>query len=183
MPNRYVALLRGVNVGGKNAVAMPALREAFEKAGYGSVRTYINSGNVLFESGKPRAALEDDLERVLAKRFSIPLTVVVRSQRQLRGVVSNAPDGFGTEPRKHHYDVVYLKSPLTAARARKAVQLRDGVDEVWTGPGLLYFSRLTARLVQSKINKIASTPEYKQMTIRSWSTTTKLVGLLDDHPA
>lgn len=66
--NRYVALLRGINVGGRNIISMADLRGAFEAAGYGAVRTYIQSGNVLFESDSPSGALEDDLERVLERR-------------------------------------------------------------------------------------------------------------------
>src|SRR5687767_3688836 len=84
---RYVALLRGTNVGGRNLVAMTDLREAFEAAGYQAVSTYIQSGNVLFESGTPQVSLEGDLEAMLERRFGIPLVVVLRTHHQLRNVV------------------------------------------------------------------------------------------------
>jgi uncharacterized protein (DUF1697 family) len=176
----YVALLRGINVGGKNMVPMAELREAFESRGYGSVRTYIQSGNVLFSSSTPRATLEDDLEAMLEKRFGVPLVVVVRSHAQLRRVVDRAPKKFGTDSGSYHSDVIFLKSPLTPRAAMKVVKLREGVDEAWAGTGVVYFSRLSARRTQSKMGSIVGTPEYKLMTIRSWSTTTKLVDLLDD---
>lgn len=177
--NQYVALLRGINVGGKNGVAMVDLRQAFEKAGYGAVRTYINSGNVLFESDADRSGLEDAIEETLERHFGMDLVVVVRSRRQLQNVVGNAPDGFGSQPHLYHSDVVFLKHPLTARKAMGVVQLRDGVDQAREGTGVLYFARLSARRTQSKMNKIMGTPEYRLMTIRNWSTTTKLLALWD----
>ena len=61
----------------------------------------------------------------------------------------------------------------------RIVDLRDGVDRAWPGAGVIYFARLSARRTQSRMSRIVGTPEYQQMTIRSWSTTTKLLGLLD----
>jgi uncharacterized protein (DUF1697 family) len=174
---RYVALLRGINVGGRNLVAMADLRDAFEAAGHGAVRTYIQSGNVLFESDTPRTALAADLEVMLERRFGVPLVVVVRSLAQLRNVVQNAPDGFGTQPDTYHSDVVFLKEPLTSRQAMRVVDLREGVDRAWPGRGVVYFARLSARRQQSRMSRVVGTPEYQQMTIRSWSTTTKLLDL------
>ena len=65
----------------------------------------------------------------------------------------------------------------------KVVVERDGVDQAWAGTGVLYFARLSERRTQSRMSSIVGTPEYKQMTIRSWSTTTKLLALLDERAA
>jgi uncharacterized protein (DUF1697 family) len=176
---RFVCLLRGINVGGRNPVAMADLRAAFEDAGYESVRTYIQSGNVIFGSPAAQKSLEASIETMLEKRFGVPLVVVVRSERQLRAVVEKAPAGFGDEPGTYHSDTIFLKAPLTSAKAMEVVQTRDGVDQAWAGTGVLYFARLSSRRTQSRMSKIVGTPEYKQMTIRSWSTTTKLLALLD----
>jgi uncharacterized protein (DUF1697 family) len=178
-----VALLRGINVGGRNKVPMADLRAAVEDAGHTDVATYIQSGNVVFSSTRPRAEVEADLESVLERRFGFPLVVVVRSRAQLRAVVEHAPRGFGKRPDEYHSDVIFLRSPLTPARAMKIVELRDEVDQAWTGKGVLYFARLSARRTQSKMSKIVGTPEYALMTIRNWSTTTKLLGLLGETGA
>jgi uncharacterized protein (DUF1697 family) len=175
---RYVALLRGINVGGKNKVAMADLRDAFAGAGFTEVSTYIASGNVLFSSPRPARALEDEIETALEERFGMPLVVAVRSQRQLRAVVDEAPAGFCALDGTHHRDVVFLKSPLTAAKAMEVVRLREGVDQAWAGTGVIYFARLSAQRQRSLMSKIVGTPEYQSMTIRSWSTTTKLRSLL-----
>ena len=77
--------------------------------------------------------------------------------------------------------MIFLKSPLSPKRAMRVVDVREGVDQVWPGTGVLYFARLSARRTQSKMSSIVGTPEYQLMTIRSWSTTTKLLGLLDER--
>jgi uncharacterized protein (DUF1697 family) len=178
MRSQFVALLRGINVGGRNKVPMADLREAFEAQGYETVRTYIQSGNVLFSSDTPAARLETEIESMLERRYGVPILVVVRSDRQLRAVVDKAPVGFGQEPTAFHSDVVFLKSPLTSRQAMRIVTLRAGVDQAWPGTGVLYFARLSERRTQSRMSSIVGTPEYKQMTIRSWTTTTRLLGLV-----
>ncbi|UUY05893.1 DUF1697 domain-containing protein [Svornostia abyssi] len=176
---QYVALLRGINVGGRRKVPMSALREALERAGYARVRTYIQSGNVLFASDRPAAEIEDHVEATLEQAFGFPIVVVVRSQRQFRNVVAKAPEGFGGQPDQHHSDAVFLKAPLTAKQAMRVVELRDGVDQAWPGTGVVYFQRVSAQRTKSRMSKIIATPEYWQMTIRSWATTLKLLALLD----
>ena len=176
---RYVALLRGINVGGRNPVSMADLRAAFEAAGFGAVSTYIQSGNVLFESDDPIASLQGNVETLLERRLVFPLVVVVRSHRQLRNVVDKAPSGFGGAPDTYHSDAIFLKGRLSSRQAMRVVDLRDGVDRAWPAAGVIYFARLSARRTQSRMGRIVGTPEYQQMTIRSWSTTTKLLGLLD----
>ena len=178
----YVALLRGINVGGRNKIAMADLRTEFETHGFDSVRTYIQSGNVLFDAAAAQKdSLEDDIESMLERRFGVPLVVVVRSHRQLRNVNDKAPAGFGRKPDTYHSDVIFLKGPLTSKQAMGIVELRDGVDQAWPGPGVLYFARLSQRRTQSRMGRIVGTPEYQRMTIRSWATTTKLLALLHER--
>lgn len=176
---RYVALLRGINVGGKNLIKMPALRECFEAGGFEDVSTYIASGNVLFRASGSGRALEARIEKMLTGAFDYKPVVVVRSRAQMRSVVADAPKGFGTQPKRFLSDALFLKAPLTAAAAIKQVTMREGVDEAHAGKGVLYFARLTSRASQSYLNKVAALPIYKSMTIRSWTTTTRLVELMD----
>jgi uncharacterized protein (DUF1697 family) len=178
---RYVALLRGINVGGNNLISMADLRAALEEHGCADVSTYIQSGNVLFGTDRPAKGLESEIEQMLERRFLIPLLVVVRSHAQLRSIVDKAPAGFGQSPDTYHSDVIFLKPPLTPTHAMGVVERRAEVDEAWTGTGVLYFQRLSARRTQSRMNRIVGTPEYKQMTIRNWKTTTALLRLLDER--
>jgi uncharacterized protein (DUF1697 family) len=96
-------------------------------------------------------------------------------------VIAGAPDGFGDD--SHRCDVIFLRKPLTVKRAFALVETRDGVDEAWAGKGVLYFSRLASKASSSRLSKIVALPEYQDMTIRSWSTTTKLATLMDQPAA
>lgn len=178
----FVALLRGINVGGRNQIRMTDLRSCFEKMGFRDVATYIQSGNVVFVSDETRLGeLVVRIEQALAASFDYEASVAVRSRTQMRAVVARAPAGFGADPDRYRSDVIFLKPPLTARTALKSVRTREGVDEVHAGSGVLYFSRLTSRASQSQLSRIVGLPVYQSMTIRNWNTTTKLLKMLDDR--
>ena len=175
----YVALLRGINVGGRNLIKMPALKAAFEREGFVDVSTYIQSGNVLFSASESRsAALTDRIEGMLATSFDYVPTVVVRSKRQMRAIVDGAPKTFGSRPSQYRYDVIFLKEPLTARKAIAEVPTTPDGDMADAGAGVLYFSRLTAKATASRLGKIVGSPIYPSVTIRNWNTTTKLLSLM-----
>jgi uncharacterized protein (DUF1697 family) len=178
---RYVALLRGINVGGKNLIPMPALKAAFEEHGFEDVRTYIQSGNVVFSTGTSKQAeLTRRIERMVRGTFDhYEASVVLRSRTQMRAIVERAPKGYGSQPARYRYDVLFLKGPLTARTVVGSVPTKEGVDRIWAGTGVVYFSRLTNRATQSRLTRVASMPIYQQMTIRNWNTTTKLLELAD----
>ena len=98
------------------------------------------------------------------------------TRAQLQAVVDGAPRGFGGD--KHLCDVIFVRKPLTAKRAIGVVETKEGVDRAWQGTGVVYFSRLAAKSSSSRLSKVVSLPEYQNMTIRSWSTTTKLLALM-----
>ena len=174
---RYVALLRGINVGGNNLIKMPALKACVEALGMQNVSTYIASGNVLFDAAGAATRVAAQLEAGLSKEFGYTARVTLRTAAQLRAVVERAPKGFGKAPAKFRYDVIFLLDGLTASAAAGQLDPRAGVDQVWAGDGVVYFSRLIARAAQSRLSKVVSLPVYKQMTIRNWNTTSKLLQL------
>ena len=177
---QYVALLRGINVGGKNLIRMADLKASFEDQGFQNVATYIASGNVLFDSGERSATkLTQAIEKTLTKRFGYEAAVVVRSHAQLRNIVEKAPKGFGSQPSRYRSDVLFLKPPLSAGAIIDTIATKEGVDQVHAGPGALYFSRLTSKATSSRLGQIVYLPVYKKLTIRSWGTTVKLRELMD----
>ena len=177
--SQFVALLRGINVGGKNLIKMAELKVCFEDQGFRDVATYIQSGNVLFESSESgRARLTVRIEEALAARFSYRVTVVLRTRKQMQDIVERAPEGFGAHPATYRYDVIFLKEPPTASVAMKSVSTKEGVDQAHAGIGVLYFSRLVSKASQSRLSKIVSLPIYQSMTIRNWNTTTKLLRMM-----
>ncbi|MBL8103609.1 MAG: DUF1697 domain-containing protein [Anaerolineales bacterium] len=176
----YLALLRGINVGGKNIIKMVDLKASFESMGFSDVKTYIQSGNVVFASvEKDNARLTDEIEKTLSKRFNYMSRLVLVAHSEMKKIVAGAPKGFGGEPDTYRYDVIFLKEPLTPKEAMKSVSTREGVDTAHAGKQALYFSRLISRASQSHLTKIIGLPVYQNMTIRNWNTTTKLLALME----
>jgi uncharacterized protein (DUF1697 family) len=177
----YVALLRGINVGGNNLIRMPALKACFEAQGLCNVATYIQSGNVIFTDARSHAdRLTERLETALSRTFSYRSRVVVRSLEEMKNTVDGAPRGFGKQPAAYRYDVVFLKHPLSAKEALESMPAKPGVDRVVAGGGVLYCSRLISKAAQSGMSRVVGTPAYQNMTIRNWNTTTRLLDLMED---
>lgn len=179
---RYIALLRGINVGGKNPIRMDALRACLVDAGLRDVSTYIASGNVLFSSEANQAQAEERFDTAVSRTFGYEGPTIIVSEVDYRTIIAETPEGFGSTPDKLHSDVVFLKSPFQASEVAQDViglKLRDGVDTVAAGSKALYFTRVSAERTKSRMNKISALPSYKGMTIRSWNTAKKLEGLLD----
>jgi uncharacterized protein (DUF1697 family) len=176
----YVALLRGINVGGNNIIKMPDLKASFAALDLREVTTYIQSGNVVFEATETKpSTLAARIEAGLSERFGYQSRIVLRSHGQMRAIVGKAPAGFGKQPEMYRYDVVFLREPLSAPEAMRDIPLREGVDQAFAGDGVCYFARLISRATQSYMSRIVGTPSYKSMTIRNWNTTVKLLALLD----
>ncbi len=176
----YVILLRGVNVGGKNAVPMAGLKACLEKLGFTDVATYIASGNAIVTSDKRPAEIQTRIETALTKNFKLDsklIKVLALTRAQLQAVVVRKPKGFGEKPATYHSDAIFLMG-ITAKQAMAAFRPREGVDAVWPGKGVIYSQRLSAQRTKSRLNAIMATPLYKSMTIRNWNTTTKLLEML-----
>lgn len=176
----YLVLLRGINVGGKNKVPMAELRSLLERLGFENVSTYIASGNVLLSSDLSAAEVAARIEAALPKAFELDadlIRVAVLSEGALETVVKKRPKGFGDEPARYHSDAVFLMG-IDADEAMKVFSPRDGVDKVWPGDGVIYHQRLSAERVKSRMGRIAGTPVYPSLTIRSWQTTLALLELM-----
>jgi uncharacterized protein (DUF1697 family) len=178
MKTRYLALLRGINVGGNNIIKMVDLKACFDEMGFENVATYIQSGNVLFDSNETNQLhLTLQIEQALSEHFEYNSKIILITQLDLINLVNNAPEGFGADPEAFRYDVIFLKPPLAANEALSKIKTKEGVDFVMPGEGVLYFSRLSSLSSQSQMTKMIGTAIYKQMTIRNWNTSSKLTVL------
>ncbi len=177
----YIILIRGINVGGKNKVSMARLRKCMEELGFTGVTTYIASGNVIVRSDKSAKEIKVLVEKVLPTKFKLDsalIKVLVLTHKQLHDVFTRKPKGFGSEPKKYYSDAIFLID-ISLKKALTVFDPREGVDTIWPGTGVIYSQRLGSKRAQSRLSKIVGTSAYKSMTIRSWSTTTKLLKILE----
>jgi uncharacterized protein (DUF1697 family) len=172
MEQTWIALLRAVNVGGRK-VPMARLRSALEAAGLAEVRTYIASGNVLFESERGRAELRRLIEQTVLDEFALASDVILRTPGELQRVIAAHP--FGADTSKSY--VVFLAGGPTAAAVRRLGALDVEPDRaVVSGSDVFVLYPKGAgrpRLSGAQLERTLGVPG----TSRNWRTVTKLVEL------
>ena len=175
----YVALLRGINVGGKNKVDMKQLKAAFEQAGMTSVRTYINSGNVVLSSAiRSRSRLAEQLEGAIADSFGFHVRVLVRDRKAMRALGDALPKSWVNDA-SMKCDVMFLWDEVARPSIVTELPLKPEIDEVKYAGGAILWRCDAKKVTRSGLMKLAGTPLYKQMTIRNCNTTRKLIELIE----
>lgn len=179
---KYVALLRGINVGGNRKVPMSDLKVCLENIGLENVRTYIQSGNVLFESeSRDPRVLEKNIETAIEETFGFPVPTVVLSADELKSILDQTPKGWNEDP-EWKYNYIFLKSPYDEKEVIDGIGvLKPDIEALTLGKGIIYQSMLFSMYGRTTTGKLASRPVYQLMTIRNHNTVSKLVGLLSEE--
>lgn len=176
---KYVALLRGINVGGNNKVPMADLKLCFESMGLTNVSTYINSGNVLFESTKTDAVkLAQSCCAAMEKQFGFPISCVIISRDDYAAMVASAPDYWGNDDMRS--DALFLIPPVKGHQVLDAVgHVNNEFEWLDVREGVVFWTLRKSHITRGRLPKIIGGSAYKQITIRGASTTRKLLSLLD----
>jgi len=175
----HAVFLRGINLGGKRRVGMADLRAALERAGYGDVRTHLQSGNVLLSSDASPAELEPQLEALLHDEFGFEIAVMVRSREQLAAVVAHDPFGeVADDPARYVVSFLAAKPDRAAitrlkhaAEPPERVAVRGREVYAWH-PGGVGRSELAKAIDERRLGV--------GVTARNWRTVTKLLELAED---
>ena len=175
---RYVALLRGINVGGTRKLPMARLRAICAELGWTEVQTYIQSGNVAFSASGKAAGLEDALERAIAAEFGFEIAVIVRSAAQWCAYPAANPFPKAAEDEPNRLMLHLSKTPPAAdaeariaERAAAGEQVRRVGDAIWihypAGVG-------TTKITPNLLDRAAGSP----VTARNWRTVMTLQDML-----
>jgi uncharacterized protein (DUF1697 family) len=176
---KYLALLRGINVGGNNIIKMKDLKEIMIESGFQNVVTYIQSGNVIFETDeKESKKITERLESLLSKKFNYQASIVVLNKNQLQKILMDVPNTWKGNDNLRCY-LAFIKSPTTSDEVLPYIILKDRVDFVAKGVGVVYLSTLLSGLTRSGFTKLASTKIYKELTMRNYNTAQKLLILME----
>ena len=176
--NVFVALLRGVNVGGSNMISMSSLKESFEKMGFTQVTTYINSGNIVFKTKEGDARkLEKKIEQMLSKDYELGSKVVLRSLPEMEKLVKSLPRTWTGDP-NWRYNVIFLRHTIDSEKILDELVIKGDVEEVVYRPGTLLWSAQVSNLNRTNMIKLSSRKIYQDMTIRNLNTTRKLCELM-----
>lgn len=184
----HVALLRGINVGGRNKLAMADLRQVMASLGHTDVVTYIQSGNAVFTAGKPAASTTEiaaELERAIARDCAVRPSVVVLTRAELAQAARDNP--FSMEPNPKLVHAVFLPGQpgpgteaAVAAAVRQAAQKGSHDTAQLAGRTLfLHTPDGLGRSVLAELLLARASSEAARGTARNWATVTKLVALCD----
>ena len=174
-----VALLRGINLGSTNRIAMPALRESLADAGLPGARTYVQSGNVVLDASLGPAALAARVEAMIAERFALRVPVVVRTRDELAAVVARNPLGeIVTEPKR--YQVSFL-SAEPAPDVLERLQARAAPSERLVAIGRELYAWHPDGVARSKLwASVAGKGLGVTATARNWTTVTTLLAMAEE---
>ncbi|OGS21033.1 MAG: hypothetical protein A2252_03815 [Elusimicrobia bacterium RIFOXYA2_FULL_39_19] len=173
----YVVFLRGINVGGKNIMKMDVLRAEFEKMGFKSVKTYIQSGNVIFQSSlTDKIEIEKKIEKILSIRFHYEAKVLVRSKNDLENTIKHFPKIFADPTWKHN--VIFLSKIIDSKDILKKLETKKEIEENTYCKGALFWSAKMDKITRSNMLKLSTRKEYKEMTVRNINTTKQILELM-----
>ncbi|MFV0393163.1 MAG: DUF1697 domain-containing protein [Coprobacillaceae bacterium] len=175
----YIALLRGINVGGKNKVSMPILKAAFEEIGFLDVVTYINSGNIIFSSKiKDKKELIRKCEAIIIDKFMLQVPVTVVSARELSDTLNNTPDWWDSDKEAVNY-AIFVIAPTTIEEVFASVgDIKPEYEQIDSYGNVIFWTTSRESFSKARWSKIASSSVNNHVTIRNANTVKKLLSLI-----
>ncbi|MEK5231918.1 DUF1697 domain-containing protein [Lysinibacillus sp. FSL K6-0232] len=179
----YIALLRGINVGGHNKIKMAALREALQTLALHNIQTYIQSGNILFESSESEAVLQQQIHATIQEVFAITSTVIIRTAEEFQAIVKECPfsaeeiAAAGATAIGECLHVAFLPAPPTAVSAETFLAYANDKERcVIAGRNiyLLFYESVRNAKLSQKLHQLEL-----PATVRNWKTITKLAAMAD----
>lgn len=174
---KYIALLRGINISGKNKVSMPLLKMTFENMGFFNVSTYINSGNVLFSSeNKDISEMSLRCKAGIAETFLLDIPIVILSLKELSEALDHAPAWWDMKSDEEViHQAIFLIPPVTTEEVHKAVgEAKPEYEQVADYKNVIFWSAPRATLSKTRWYKIAGSCVNNKVTIRNAATIKKL---------
>lgn len=176
---KYVALLRGINVGGNNKVEMKKLKEAVQTLSFKNVSTYINSGNVLFESKYlDKTRLAKDIEGAISKKFGFKVPVVVRNESDIKKLLGKIPKQWENNT-EQKTDILFLWDKFDNRKTLGLIKQKKGIDNLIYIKGEIIWNISRKNYSKSGMNKFIGTEVYKNMTVRNVNTVKKLFEIMN----
>ena len=177
---RYIALMRGINISGKNKVPMAELRKCFESLGVMEVKTCLNSGNVIFSSTDGNVtALTDRAEYMMQREFGLDISVFIISQEELADILRHAPEWWGTENQEIYDNLIFILPPATFLDVYHEIGApKDGLEQIKEYQSVVFWS--FSRKNYQKTNwwpKTARADIGSKLTIRTANTVWKIVNM------
>ncbi|NLD18799.1 MAG: DUF1697 domain-containing protein [Clostridiales bacterium] len=177
---RYIALLRGINISGKNKIAMSELKKGCVDIGLAEVTTYLNSGNVIFSSAiDDKDILSNEIKLMIKDSFALNIPVFIVMQEELEELLNNAPDWWGDDNKEIYDNLIFMMPPLSYKEFYDEIgNTRDGYEKAHNYKNVIFWS--FSRKDYQKTNwwsKTASSNISNKITIRTANTVRKITSI------
>lgn len=173
---KYIALIRGINVGGNRKVEMKRLRNLFESLGYENVSTYLNSGNVIFKSDTEREVLQNDIPKKLKKEFGFEIQTLIKKDKEIKNIANVIPKEWLNDS-EQKTDVAYLFPEIDSKKTIDELPIKKEFIDIRYVKGAIIWNVKKKEYNKSHLNKIISLKQYQLMTVRNVNTARYLAGI------
>lgn len=176
---KYIALLRGININGKNKISMTELKLELEKLGYKNVLTYLNSGNVIFDANKSKEDLTKEIYLMIKEKFNLDIPIHILTSLELENIINSSPIWWGTDNKDIYDNIIFVISPTTVEEVHKVVgEASENIDKLQDFNNVIFWSFDLKNYRKSNWwIKTASTSIKDKITIRTANTIKKVLEL------
>lgn len=177
---KYIALLRGVNISGKNKISMSELKLELEKNKYQNVSTYLNSGNVIFESNiDDEEFIIKDINKIIKNKFNLEIPIFIMTSFELEDILNNNPRWWGTDNKKIYHNLIFIIPPTKFEDVYNTIgQPKEDIEKIKEYKNCIFWSYDLKNYRKSNWwSKTASTNISDKITIRTANTMKKLLEI------
>lgn len=177
---KYIVLLRGVNISGKNKVSMPKLKQLLEENSYQNVSTYLNSGNIIIESNiNNKELIIENISKIIEFNFNIKIPIYIMTVPELEDILNNSPSWWGTANKEIYDNLIFIIPPTTYEEVYNTIDSpKENVDQIEEYHNTIFWSFVLKDYHKSTWwIKTASTSITNKITIRTANTMKKLLQL------
>jgi len=172
---KYIALLRGVNAGKRRRVEMKKLKTLFESLGCANVSTYLNSGNVIFDSSKKQDEISEEIISCLKKNLGFEIQTIVKTEKQIKEIAKAIPREWQNDSTQRT-DVAYLFESIDSSQTLDEFPVKKEYLNIRYIPGAIYWNVDRKYVLKSQLYKLIGHPLYQMMTVRNVNTARFLAG-------
>lgn len=176
---RYIALLRGINISGKNKIAMPELKKGFEELNFSEVITYINSGNIIFSSEiEEKKIVTDHIKQMIKNKFDLDIPVLIITIEELEKILEKAPQWWRNSNKEIYNNIIFIIPPTTYEEVFLEIgEPRQEYEKIENYKNVIYWSFQLKFYTKTNWIKTASSKINDKVTIRTANTMKKLLEI------
>lgn len=177
---KYIALLRGINISGKNKISMPELKKLLEENNYQNVSTYLNSGNIIFECNiDNKETIMDNIHTIIKTKFLLDIPVYITTDKELETILNNSPKWWGSSNKEIYDNLIFIIPPTKYEEVYNTIgSPKEGLEQIEEYNNCIFWSfDLNNYRKSNWLVKTASTDIKDKITIRTANTMRKILEI------